>query len=64
MIARDDCLQEAAREKSNLSSELLALKDDIEALGQRKKLVSEQVRRYVRGRGCGNLLLLLLLLVW
>ena len=41
-IPRDCCAQEAAREKSNLSAELLVLKDEIEALGQRKKLVSEQ----------------------
>ena len=37
--------QEATRERSSLSSELLGLKEDIEALGLRKKLVTDQVRQ-------------------
>ena len=36
--------QEATRERSSLSSELLGLKEDIEALELRKKLVTDQVR--------------------
>ncbi|CAM9663908.1 unnamed protein product [Ectocarpus sp. 4 AP-2014] len=36
-------LEEATRERTSLSSELLRLKEDIEALGQRKKLVADQM---------------------
>ncbi|CAM9756730.1 unnamed protein product [Scytosiphon promiscuus] len=36
-------LEQATRERSSLSGELLCLKEDIEALGQRKKLVTEQM---------------------
>lgn len=36
-------VQEATREKINLAVELLRLQEDIEALGQRKKIITEQV---------------------
>ncbi|CAN0266031.1 unnamed protein product [Ectocarpus sp. 12 AP-2014] len=36
-------LEEATRERTSLSSELLRLKEDIDALGQRKKLVADQM---------------------
>lgn len=37
--------QEATRERSTLAAELFRLKEDIEALGERKKLIKEQVGR-------------------
>lgn len=36
--------QEATREKVSLAVELLHLQEDIEALGQRKKIITDQVR--------------------